>query len=273
MNRFLSRLLYGSPKRRPYEQQCLDWLRERLPETGQAVFDAQIADVGSLTRMYSDKLVEFQPHDTAKLKLFPNTRAQMHAVRLWITTQSGETVRCDVIFHAGRIVNLEFNRPPRVALEKPFTLKSLEIYADLMTPDLPRNLGEAPTTTPILDALRSHGTITDVKPPAQESEIDQMLGRILTATPSDYAALLRETNGFQYEWWDFHGIDILRQVDHEATYLYLAQTTSFSLALREEASTPCYFLQDHVNEEFTELGSTFVDALLKAVAAEEAEAE
>ncbi|MEO7714971.1 MAG: hypothetical protein ABIY70_02110 [Capsulimonas sp.] len=223
--------------------------------------------------MYSDKLVEFQPHDTAKLKLFPNTRAQMHAVRLWITTQSGETVRCDVIFHAGRIVNLEFNRPPRVALEKPFTLKSLEIYADLMTPDLPRNLGEAPTTTPILDALRSHGTITDVKPPAQESEIDQMLGRILTATPSDYAALLRETNGFQYEWWDFHGIDILRQVDHEATYLYLAQTTSFSLALREEASTPCYFLQDHVNEEFTELGSTFVDALLKAVAAEEAEAE
>ena len=267
MHRFLNKLFFNPSKHRDYEQFCLDALRGGLAPEGQSILDAQLASLGSLTRSFHNKMVLFDFRDRTAIPIFPNTQPELHVARLLLASLAGDEVRCDVIFYEGRLSSLEFHKPPQTILAGSCMLVSQEFFADLMTPATPQ-AGNPSPETPHLNALRSRLTITNVQPPATDAQIATLFGRLLTAAPDDYAALLRETNGFTCGDGDFHGVDIRRQVDWEANYLYLAQSTAFAVALREGAAEARYVLHDQVHEEFTDLGTSFVDAFEKMIAAQ-----
>jgi hypothetical protein len=276
----LKRLLYGATAGfRPYESQCLEWFAERLPEDARRILAAQIESFDFIHRSDHDWCVEPDQSGKKPLPLFPNRGTELCAARLDLLDSAGAPVKCDFIFHEGELLRIIFGAPPKKKLSSDgFSLLQAEVYEDLMQPDARER--KPPVVEVMLPEPLRGLDVTDLAAPAKEADIAKIMRRLGPTLPQDYVDLLRITDGFTLEEWKVHGLRTwTRTHSQDGVFTYLAEGYSVhdgdpqGLIIRQGDAEPKVYLRDEIDDlEPTEMGSSFIDALLQ-VAIEEAKDE
>ncbi|MBV9470594.1 MAG: hypothetical protein JOZ57_15250 [Abitibacteriaceae bacterium] len=271
MNVFLYRLIYGgASKLRDYELCCIECLKNKLPSAVHSILEVQVKDIDSIHRYSNDKIVLFRflrKNLETTLPLFPNNSPEIYVARL--TLRSVPNTTCNVVFHEGKILSLEFSHPPRSALKQPFICHKVEILEDLLHAPLVEHTSSSMSDdTGMLKRIRTYFDISNVLPPPEENKIEKFLVLVSTALPEDYVNLLHETNGFSVKDWCFYGINARSVVLPDTNYWVVAEDTKNALALcfREGETSSIVIIYDQINEDFQETGQYFVEAFIQAVA-------
>lgn len=268
MFRVLKRLLYGgSSGFTPYENRCIEWFVERLSREASAILFAQIESRDRVVRGYKDMEVECTVGARTTPPLFPNRGAELLAARLSLRTVESRSVMCDFIFHEGRLWSVQYSVAPKLWASSEFSLEHADIYADLMSADA-RERRPAADRSVLPERLRSL-PVTDLAAPASEQEIEKLVRMLGNCLPTDYIELLRVTDGFKLGSWVVAGLRTRRIVHIDGIFTYLAEGESMEdgddegLVVRQEDSEPKVYLRDEIDDEFAEMGSSFIDAFLK----------
>lgn len=268
MKSFLTRLLYGGTSRlRNYESFCIDSFKDRLSSEAGMLVETQIKAVDLIQRFSQDKLVVFHflKGDESALPLFPNRLPEFRVARVVIqSTSSHSEIRCDVVFHRGKLSSLEFSRPPKSLTTTTLRCERVEIFEDLMQePSVTEKTPLTSGKTKILDEIRSKLPVSDILPPVTEIELKKFLNRLSTTVPEDYVQLLHETNGFSVNGWRFYGTKARKLVQSDSNYWLIMEKGGKALCFREDTDSPIVLSYDQVNDEVSEVGKQFIDSLMK----------
>lgn len=116
MRQLLRKLVFGGTRRfRDYELTCIVELRKKLPPDCASRLEAQLADERwLLQRSAKDRMVIFDfSRDQAGLTLMPNTEPELRVATVTLGSGSAaNAIKCDIVFHRGRISSLEFSDSP-----------------------------------------------------------------------------------------------------------------------------------------------------------------
>lgn len=256
----LSRLLYGgSSKLRFYERKCLKCLRDKLSKDAAAILDVQVDKISLIQRFSKDKLVVFHFIDESQaMSLFSNQSEEYYAARLNI--KFTPKVRCEFVFHKGKLSSMEFDRPPKL-LDQDMECAGIIFNGDLMTNAAVNDSSPKNVVVSDLSNLGSLYSLTDVRPPASPSEISWFLGRSPDSFPSDYVKLLEQTDGFTVNNWEFNGIRSSTIIQDQANYVLLVECQGKALCIREGESSPRVYVYDMIDDDFTQRFSSFLVGL------------
>jgi hypothetical protein len=264
----LKALFYGGTKGfRPHEKRCLAWFAEQLPEEGRKTLQAQTEIIDVIQRGMRDQEVAcFFPKQVRGNAQFPNQGFELPTARVALRAAGQPPILCEIFFHGGLIHQLQYSSPPKLWRDTEFSLERIELFADLMKPDTRER--NPPIATVSLPAKLQEGNAKDFAAPAPESEIDILVRRLGPALPQDYVDLLRITDGFEFELWTVNGLRTsTRTVDDVGTCTWLAEgesldTSPKSLVILHKDTLPKVYMRDEASHDFTEMGSSFIDALL-----------
>ena len=111
--RFIRKLIFGgSAKFRDYEVKILKATRSILPESDQAIFDAQLSGPLLIQRTNSDRMVAiFLEKPNESHKLMDCTASKM--LTLMTLEHSTGRIDCSVFTHDGLLSTIEFNSSPK----------------------------------------------------------------------------------------------------------------------------------------------------------------
>ncbi len=264
MKSFLARLWYwGSSRLRDYEQLCLDCFKTELPAEERSILDHQINLIQLIQRLSKDKMVTIWFLENEKktgFPLFPNRSKEISVAR--VTIRSGSSnLRCDIQFDEGCLLSLQFDVPPKFALGQPAQCVKVEIYEDLFQHPAENQILEE--VTPVLDRIKALFPVREIAGPAPAEKRQRFLGRLATSLPQDYTQLLSETDGFTVQDWRFYGTKPRRIVHDKENYQLVVENDPFSLCFRENQDLPVVLFYDQIDDEISQMGESFVDALIK----------
>ena len=263
LRRLLDKLMYGGSARlRPYEEMCLKEAQAHVSGPAAAVFDEQVRAIQYVQRFSNEKLtVLFFLKKEREIQLFANRAPELRVGRLTIEGVSGKKIRCHVVCHEGRLSTLEFSRPPRPELSAGARVAAVEILEDLLAVEETRPAREGD----MVRRLREAVPLSNIVGPAAEERLARFPELVSAPLPEDYAALLRETDGFVAHGWEFLGTRGRRLVLPDATLYVTAEDEETALCLREGESQPRVFIYDQVNDQLTQAPDSWLDAFLSAV--------
>lgn len=252
--------LGGTQEFYAYEQVCLDRVKQSLLPEPLRILEAQLARIKVIQRSPNAKISSiFYTKNKTGMPLFPNTTEELEFAKCKITSD-GEIVTCRVVSHRGWLASLEFNRSPKIFQKcSSISCKDISILADLMA--VPQSVAyhDAPATGGILENICVVSRPREIKQPVDGNQRSRFLTSVDAALPSDYVALLSETDGFHIDDWEFLGTHIRRYPADDASYVYLAESSAYALAVKEGGDGRVY-LHDEVNDELIDLGASFVAA-------------
>jgi hypothetical protein len=235
-----------------------------FPADARAILEEQLAQIALVQRFADDKMVTIHFLDRqAQLPLLSNRSDECRAVRMQVRSQMDHhcSMAADVVFHGGRISSIEYSKPPTCLLEGAVVFESIEILKDALHPETRPEAHSLKRS--LLDRVRDQFPVRDVLAPAsvdQTSKFLALLGRV----PTDYAGLLRETDGFAVKDWQFYGTNARRLPSHGGIWL-VAEASDSALCLREASEEPLVFYFDEIDDELAVKGTSFVDAFLHAL--------
>ena len=263
--RLVKRLVYGGTAGlRSYESACLERLCGVLPNGARSILEGQVAAIELVQRFSEDRMVTVHfSENQEKLALFPNRLDECRAARMHVRSQASRAaISVDVVFHRGRLSSIEYSRPPAIVSEGPLVFEHVEVLQDLLhvgsEPALPVQVGG-----PLLQRIQGRVPLLDILEPAPERRISSFLAP-LGEVPADYAALLRETDGFSVDGWRFTGTKARRLLLHGDVWL-VAETSECALCLREQATEPSVLYLDQIDDECTIKGASFVECFLEVL--------
>jgi hypothetical protein len=268
LRRLVTYLKYGGTRAlRPYEQRCLERLRVLLSEDGGRILERQLAAIDLVQRYSNDRLVllHFPEGGTDSVERFPNRSDECRAARMRLRPSHGGALTADVVFHAGRLSSIEFNKTPSDPLEEGSVIGDATLLEDLMV-EAPGEVVGPPVLMPgsLLHEISQKVQIENVTGPAPEGAVTRFLS-LVGAVPTDYAGLLRETDGFKAGDWRFMGTRARRVTLPSKTLWLAAETGQVAVCLEEGGAEASVLLYDQIDDESREIGEAFVPALLQAV--------
>jgi hypothetical protein len=263
-NRLVARLLYGRPDLRHYEKQCVDWLIPRMDPESTRILLSQIHGSLVIERSSNGKLVSFAGlQDQTDVEPFPARTGEVHFATVRFRSPQLSHAKCDFTAYDGKLSTMEFNRSPQVLTPGSIEFIDCAIHEDLLDEGLSdRNPAVQTMTGRLIEKFRQALRIEDVKPAVTDDQLAAFEARIEAAVPPDFTELVRETNGFSFGDWRFLGTAGRRIVLPEANYVYVAESSDHAIALREGNDNVQLFLHDEIGDEFTDLGSSIVDAII-----------
>ena len=144
----------------------------------------------------------------------------------------------------------------------PLAFDQVEVLQDLLD-EGSEPARPAQISGPFLRRIHGRFPVRDILEPASERRIGSFLAP-LGEVPADYAALLREADGFSVDGWRFTGTKARRLLLHGDLWL-AAETSECALCLREKATEPIVLYLDQIDDECTPRGASFVDCFLEVL--------
>ena len=264
INTLISRVLFGGTSRlRDYEKRCIGWVSERMSPTAAGVLGQQVGGVMTLQRFSADKLVLFGSlQRQVDIPAFANLSSDVTFANIGFASGTSKKWRCVLTCANGRLSTLEFSQPPRELSASSMQLIECTVLLDMMEPITVASVEARASSGPLIESIRRVAEVSEVKPPATDRDIESFRTLLDANIPDDFGRLAHEANGFRADEWQFYGTAGRRVILPGANYAYLAESDIRALAIREGNETSELYLHDEIDDEFTPLGPSFVDAFI-----------
>lgn len=260
-------------KLRSYETAVVSAVESKMPPDGRHLLRKQIDSVNLVQRLCHGKEVDLYRMRKGRAVratevAFPNRCDEGHLARVRFQLFSGvpRFITADVWLVAGVMFSITFDTRPKQMLRKQWAVDRCELLLDVMSPE-ERSANQTEGDMgddAVLRAFFGHTQLCDVRSPASNVAQKRFIDAWGSILPSDYIQLLRYSDGFVLNNWEFLGTMARIVVAEPDNLLVLAQHPwDGVLCVLQGRETAVVYRVDLESNQLTPIGRTFRDALTK----------